>query len=611
MQNRLQNIKAVLTSAALGLGLGLGLAGPINADVIATIDDQPIGGKATLAPDTGQLTVTDEQGKTRSIPLADLDEVRFGEDLVVVKGGDLLLIRNDRAQTMNRQTGSIKLRAGLHRFVVPYWQGEQQFGLSLTVSGPGIEGEVELGADHLRCFRDADEAVDASPGIDTEGYRLPEIGVKDANDRRRFISRSRYRFYTGDDSMPFKNVGVIRQLTLKRPGTTTAINTGMVTEPNQYIGIVFEAFFFAQQDGEYNFALTSDDGSQLYFGTAEHFQADELGSVSSGPTPWRIELAQAGTARGELVGIQDGKASTKLTMGDETPQDASIPLSQIRSIWDTRIDLESIDRDKEPADQDTVYFRDKDKPEQIITVNGTIIGMTQDNLTFTFRDKERNLTRDRVVGMVFKDAQRPKPDSPGFYQVLSFRTGQVLPCKIVELDAERVKLELLDGGVVTAPRNALITMRCENGRRIDLTRISPTATEAVPYFNLAIPHRVNESFEGGPIRLYDEQTYERGLAVHSRSRLHYKLDRPCQRFRASFGLMEPEGRLGNVTARVLGDGKVLWEQADITFESGVIAVDVELAGVQRLVLEVDFGQGQNVGDRAAWCNPELIYADVQ
>ena len=53
---------------------------------------------------------------------------------------------------------------------------------------------------------------------------------------------------------------------------------------------------------------------------------------------------------------------------------------------------------------------------------------------------------------------------------------------------------------------------------------------------------------------------------------------------------------------------MLWEQADITAQTPAIDIKVGLKGVKRLVLEVDFGEGQDVGDRAAWCNPQLIFA---
>jgi len=172
---------------------------------------------------------------------------------------------------------------------------------------------------------------------------------------------------------------------------------------------------------------------------------------------------------------------------------------------------------------------------------------------------------------------------------------------------ERVVFELIGGSQVEAPREALSLLRCENGRRMELTQIEPTGEEAIPYFGLSIPSRIGTNFSGQPVRLFDQNRYDRAIAVHSKSRLYYRLDRPCERFRAVFGLMDPGGSLGNVTARVIGDGQVLWEQENITAQTGVIQVDVPLAGVERIILEVDFGQGQDVGDRAAWCNPQLIF----
>lgn len=583
---------------------------PALADIAHPIDGEPIGGAFTLEAGADRATLTDADGKRHAFALMDLGEVEFGRDLVIVRGGDVLLINNDKAQTSNRMVESIKLRAGLHRIVVPYWQGTNALGLSLNVTGPGISGEVALGADLLRCFIRNDDTAEPSLGIDDEGFRLPELSVDEADNDDRFLSRSRYRFYVGDDSMVFENVGVLQNMALKRSGTTTAINTGVITQPNENVGLVFEAFFLAKQDGEYAFALTSDDGSQLYFGEADRFVADAFGQIKTGPTPWLAKLKNGGSVRGELVAIADEQLTLNLALGDETARATVIGLPQTLSLWDTGVQADLVNRDNESTNEDTAYIRDKNDPKQIRSVSGLITGINEEALTFDFRGKERTITRDRVAGLVFAHANRAAPAKAGFHQTFRLRTGQVLPGNVATID-ERIALDLIGGGRVEFPRTALISMRSENGRRVDLTRAQPTAVEAIPYFGLTIPHRVNQSFAGEKIRLYDDKTYDRGLAVHSKSRLYYKLDRPCETFRASFGLLNPGGKLGNVTARVLGDGKVLWEQKNITAKTGVVVVEVAMDGVERMILEVDFGEGQDVGDRAAWCNPQLIFAAQQ
>ncbi len=599
------NKTQLIRSLALAC-LALGTSQASQADIVYALDEAPADGRLTLAADASEATLTDSAGKTRSIKLADLDEVRFGEDLVVVRSGNLKLIDNDRNQTMTRQTGKIKLRQGLHRFVVPYWQGDREYGLRLTVTGPGISGESELNGDLMRCFRDEDTKHDDSPGIDGEGFRLPELALEAGEDRRQFLSRARYRFYVGDKAMAIGNMSVLERMTLKRSGTTTAIDTGLVQDPNTYIGLVFEAFFRAPKDGEYTFALTCDDGGQLYFGRVDRFNAQGIG-IEAGPQPWRAELKPANDVIGEIVGIKDDTLTMKLALGDATPAEVSVSLPQVAELWDARQDLSQVNRDNEPADQDTAYIRDKDDPALVRSVNGRITSLSDEAMSFVFRGQERTIARDRVVGMVFANSDRPKPADAGFHQSLRLRTGQVLAGKVVAI-GDRVEMDLLGGGRVDLPRAALISMRSENGRRIDLTRIKPTAEEAIPYFGLAMPSVLNRSFDNGMIRLFDQNNYEQGIAVHSKSRLHYKLDRPAQSFRATFGLMDPGGKLGDVTARVIGDDKILWEQKNITAQSGAVNINVDLKDVKRLILEVDFGDGQNVGDRAAWCNPQIIYA---
>jgi hypothetical protein len=62
-----------------------------------------------------------------------------------------------------------------------------------------------------------------------------------------------------------------------------------------------------------------------------------------------------------------------------------------------------------------------------------------------------------------------------------------------------------------------------------------------------------------------------------------------------------------VDARVLGDGKTLWEATGV--RGGVAPVVVgplDVSGVDVLVLVVDYGQGRNELDRAVWGSPILV-----
>lgn len=578
---------------------------PTYSDIVNTIDQGKLSGEVALASGTDALTLTDDQGNAQQINLIDLDQVRFNVALKAPKASERLLIDNDHGAKTQRKIVKIKLRAGLHRITIPYWQGTGDHLLTVNVAGPATNGQIEPGANLLRCFRNTDDSAEPSAGVDEQGYRLPELELKVADDRRRMLTRARYRLYTSPEGTAPSSVESLATMQLKRSGTTSAINTGMLNEHNEHVGLVFDAFFKADKDGEYTFILRSNDGSQLYLGQVDQFTSSTLNEPPV-HTPWSAELAHRGQALGELKTIAD----ETMTFHIPLVSDMTIALSHTRAVWDKKANKASINRDNEPDNEDTVYLRDKNNPEEIRSVSGKIKALDETNLTFVFRGKERTITRDRMVGMVFKHASRPAPESPGIHQVFELQGGQVLPARVKSI-GDHIAFDLIGGGMVTPPRSVVRAMRVENGRRIDLTTLKPNAEEAIPYFGLKLPYKLNTDFSGKPITLFDDKTYERGLAVHSKSRLHYKLKPNCERFQAIFGLLNPGGKLGDITARVLGDGEVLWEQDSITASTKPISIDVPLKGVERLILEVDFGNGQDVGDRAAWVEPRLIYASEE
>lgn len=573
-------------------------------DIAYSIDQGQRNGQATLQQGTDTLVFTDEQGQSQTFKLIDLDEVRFN----VTRQTDqqeTLLIDNDAGNGTRQKQAKIKLRKGLHRITLPYWQIGGTHRLKLSVAGPRRRAQVELGIDHLRCFRNEKDQAKPSAGQDEQGYRLPELTHKAASDRKRMLKRARYRLYAAEATAPPYSIRSLADMRLERSGSTSTINTGLLTSRTENLGIVFDAFFKADQDGEYHFTLLSDDGAQLYFGKADNFTSESLNEPPI-HTPWIAELAYDGQALGELKTISEETLTFHLPLvGDMT-----VALSHTHALWDRQVKRQAISRANEPSDQDTVYLRDKKDPSVIRSISGKINALDDASLLFEFRGKARTISRSRVVGMVFKHASRPTPTDLGMHQTILLQGGQKLPGKVQSLD-DHLTFQIIGGGVLTAPRPVLKAMRIEGGRRIDLTRTKPNAEEVIPYFGLKMPYKINTNFAGQPIVLFDGQTYDRGIAVHSKSRLHYKLKPNCERFQATFGLMAPNGKLGNVQARVLGDNQVLWQQDNITQATDPINIDVPLKGVQRLILEVDFGKGQGVGDRAAWTNPRLIYASSE
>jgi hypothetical protein len=66
------------------------------------------------------------------------------------------------------------------------------------------------------------------------------------------------------------------------------------------------------------------------------------------------------------------------------------------------------------------------------------------------------------------------------------------------------------------------------------------------------------------------------------------------------------GERGCVSMRVFGDGEVLWEATQVRGGQTAREFIVDVGGVQRLVLVVDYGEDLDLSDHAAWGSARLI-----
>ncbi len=122
--------------------------------------------------------------------------------------------------------------------------------------------------------------------------------------------------------------------------------------------------------------------------------------------------------------------------------------------------------------------------------------------------------------------------------------------------------------------------------------------------------RADRRPSGCPLTIHGV-TYEHGFAVHARSRVTLETNAAYASFFTLVGVddvaLAQEGG-GIVDARVRGDGKVLWEAADLRAgEPPRVVGPLDVGSVKELVLEIDFGRdGLHVRDYVTWADPILV-----
>lgn len=117
--------------------------------------------------------------------------------------------------------------------------------------------------------------------------------------------------------------------------------------------------------------------------------------------------------------------------------------------------------------------------------------------------------------------------------------------------------------------------------------------------------QVNRSVREKPLSI-DGRTFPTGLGTHANSSIWLKLQGRAERFTAFVGLDDAANGPGSVQFRVVGDGKRLFQSPVMRPRDKALAVEVDLRGVEMLLLEVrDGGDGVSF-DHANWAEPRLF-----
>ena len=619
----------------------------LRAGQVQTAGGETLVGDVALGND-GSLTVSPPEDReafagapvqpvaeARSVELIDVDEVRFGD--VALRGDGRPVLSVGGYHQPREASETLRLRAGAHRIVLAYAHVAGSGALDLTwTNSADPTGEEAQPPTFGRLGSSAEDPPPA--GFDHDGYRLPE-------DPEGLRSRLGYSYYTFEPEQaervglgPIERWGLAEPFSIaqrKRSGSTSRIDLRLAGR-NHHYALLFDGYLRVPTDRELTVTLTAASPAALYLGVLPAF-AEDAGEAAEtatedrsepGVANWFVTLNGAGGAgeRSAVGGPQDGgrvqldrwaegRIGLTARVGEDT-LGLTVPIERVTALWSAQAVPGNLDRTGEPTDADSVYVADRDGGGPAARRRGgrgRQRGPTSDGgeaaerqLVLQYNGRERRIDLSRVRGVVLGPHRRDLTGQAASHQVVELVSGLAMPGHWTGGGGkEPLAFETLWGEPLTLSTDAVSRLRTVNGRLVRLTDLDP-AVEEVPYFDRVMPHRINAALDGQPITLFDGRRYDTGLSTHALTRLTYRLDGGFARFRAKAGLLKPHGQRGHVTLRVLGDGSPLFEQQDVTADTGIIDLDLDVTGVDQLTLETDFGQGQDVGDRVGWVDPVLV-----
>ncbi len=198
------------------------------------------------------------------------------------------------------------------------------------------------------------------------------------------------------------------------------------------------------------------------------------------------------------------------------------------------------------------------------------------------------------------EAQAADEPRPAF----TLPEGVVVSGRWKDLDTSHWKIVTAWGQEINLPAAEVLDVRFRGGKVTYLSDLNPTKVEETPYFGHRLPFRNNTSLLGEPLKM-SGQSYDRGVAVHSRCVLTYDLNGRYSRFETLVGFDEAARGKGRVDCRVYADKKEIYSNPDLRADGPPVKLNLPVAGADQLRLHIDFGRGQDTGDRVIWADARL------
>ncbi len=251
---------------------------------------------------------------------------------------------------------------------------------------------------------------------------------------------------------------------------------------------------------------------------------------------------------------------------------------------------------------DTIYLRNGD------VVEGIVNALDRTRLQVEVNRKDVTIdvpTRVAVIAFSTDLVRQTLPKGPYAWAVLA--NGGRVALASAEADAHELRGKTVLGAELRIPVEQLVALDLRQGRAVYLSDLQPSRYEYTPFLDDRWPYVRDGSVLDRDLRL-DGSTYDKGLGLHSASRLSFDLAGGYRRFEATVGLDDASGRKGSAGVEVWIDGKPreLGEPILLSAQEKPRSISLDVRGARELTLVVTFGRGGHVQDHVDWADARLI-----
>jgi hypothetical protein len=248
------------------------------------------------------------------------------------------------------------------------------------------------------------------------------------------------------------------------------------------------------------------------------------------------------------------------------------------------------------------------------SLEGTAAGIDAETVRFLVDGEPVAVPRGKVFAVVFA---RTEPPAEPPRATVRFADGSAVQFRALAFDGTNLAGELTGATRVAVALTDIESIDFGGENAAWLSALKPRQVEFTPLFDDAAERslfqfRADRNLEGRPLRL-GGSAFRRGLWIHSKTRLVYRLGGDYRRLQAVAGIDDAVAQRGHgdvhatITARKAGDQTaVLWE-ADVRAADKPRILDLDVTDAIELEILVDFGGAlNNIGDHFVLADAKLL-----
>jgi hypothetical protein len=333
-----------------------------------------------------------------------------------------------------------------------------------------------------------------------------------------------------------------------------------------------------------------------------------LPAFPSGP---HVVFANGDRLAGQVMKIERGEVKFKAVLGGNgdsaASQELSIPLSALAVIW-----FRAPPRD--PADEISRGWATERRRRDVVLLNngdtriGAVAGMASPTAPFLLKEDSREIRIEasHVVAIAMNTDLARSLRPRGAYARLVLANGSRIGLLSASADTATLSGKTLFAADVKIPLEQIVSLDVRQGKAVYLSDLKPKEYQHSPFLGVRWPLVMDRSSDGRELRL-GGHTFDKGIGLHSESRLTFSLGGSYRRFEATVGLDDRSGQGGSVRIGVLVDGQQrIADDKELTSASGPRNLSIDVSGAKELTLVVEFGGGGDVCDHVDWADARVI-----